>query len=177
MNAIKSLELEVHATNELRRLAINEIANVLPQLQKYIGKKIFTLKGKAKSFEINLLNEVPKAFDNGHASNHMNYITHEYGKLVLRFKLCFNGGSYDVSPSTAYTKYIDHTIELGVIQNGEILTELHTSEKTILMHGLERVIDFKTELDLIHVYNALQANADKAKSLITVGRDYYRYIN
>lgn len=134
-NAIK---LEIHGKNELNRIAGLEIANVLPQLEKYLNTKIETLQGFSKKFVINFLKPTPQPLDNGFAQNHGAYLTCSYGSLRLHVKLCFNGGKHE--NKTYYCQYFDRTYHLADIKDN-VLTKVENIDKVYS----RKVIDFETE--------------------------------
>lgn len=176
MKHSKDLALEVHTTNEFNRVIILELAHILPLLVKFIGKKIFTLKGRAKIFEVAFLNPKPIPFEGGFVSIQRCFFTNEYNELKLRFCLCFNGGSYDVRPSTAYTKYVEREVNVGKLENNEKLTSLYELKDIISSYGFDKVLNVEEEIKAIEEYAKLKELAEQAKSRIKVSSDMYRYI-
>jgi len=172
----KGINLEVYTTNEFNRVVKLELAHIMPLLVAFIGKKIFTLKGRAKIFEVAFLQPKVIAFDGGFAQINMCYLDNQYNKLVLRFKLCFNGGSYETTPRTAYTQYLERTIELGELENNEKLLKLYDLNNIIASYGFDTVLDLEDEIKAIEEYAKLKALAEKAKSKIKVSSDMYRYV-
>lgn len=85
MNNAKKL----HAINEVQRLLRLNALYVLPQVEKYIGKKIYTQTGWSKNFKIDFLKEEPAKFNNEYANVH--YIAFEIlgSSIYLRLSLCF----------------------------------------------------------------------------------------
>jgi len=175
-NISKDLKIEIHTSNELNRCIKLELAHILPLLVKFIGKKIFTLKGRAKTFEIDFSKSLPIAFEGGFVSIHRCYFTNKYNKLVLTYGLCFNGGSYDVKPSTAYTRYVDRDVEVGTLENNEKLINLFDVEGIVNSYGFNRVMNVDEELQAIEEYAKLKALTEQAKSKIKVSSDIYKYV-
>ncbi len=176
MTATETLSLEIHTQNEIKRLIKIELDYLLPQLKKYIGKKIFISTGKSKLFNVEFTSAKPIGFKGGFAQVAGCRLDNSYNKLVLVFKICLNGGSYDVSPSTAYTKYSETWVELGVLNKNETLEIVFTTDEIIETHNLDQQLDLDTELYNINEYKILLEKADQAKRKINVAYEFYKYL-
>lgn len=176
MDALKSLQLEIHAKNELNRLAILIIKNLLPQLPQYLGKKITIADGFSKKFIVELFEPFVNNFEGGCAQIVGNRLDYQYDRLEIIIKLCFNGGSYEARPSTAYTKYIEKTFTIGDLENNEVLNSIFTLDKIIDTHKLTNVFDVETELAAINKYKELTQQLNDARRKIQVDAEYYKYL-
>lgn len=124
----------MNAINEYSETLVNFL---LPELQKYIGKRIFLVNGtKAKIFELPEL-ERSDVKEADKYIGYSYYINEQYNKVCLHVRVRINGGSYDVRPSTAYCQYNDRTIELGDTENG-ILKTVDTLEKIVTSWELSK---------------------------------------
>ncbi len=175
-NISKELKLEIYTSNEFNRCIKLELAHTLPLLVKFIDKKIFTLKGRAKTFEIEFSKSLPIGFEGGFVSISRCYLTNKYNKLVLTYCLCFNGGSYDVKPSTAYTRYVERDVEIGTLENNEKLTSLFEFDDLVNLYRFNRLLNVETEIKAIEEYAKLKALTEEAKSKIKVSSDIYKYV-
>src|SRR5687768_7089394 len=112
MKSETELELEIHTSNELKKVIIALIQLVLPMLKPFIGKKIFVADGgKSKLFNIVIPTIVLRAFNGGNVTMQTCYFRSDYNKLVLRISLCFSGGRYE--DNSYYCKYVDRNVDLG----------------------------------------------------------------
>jgi hypothetical protein len=173
---MKDLKLEIHAQNEIKRLMILIINNLIPQLPQYIGKKITVADGFSKKFNVEFFKPFINAFENGHAQIIGIRLEYHFNKLELKLKLCFNGGSYDTRPSTAYTKYIDKTVSIATLTNNEILEKIGDITEIISSNGLDTVIDIDVELKAIKEYKELFEQLTIAKKKINIDADFYKYL-
>lgn len=93
----------------------------LNQATPLIGKKVRTIKNeRAKAFNIVLENV--KGKENG---NHLDVHTwFEFsGRSVwLNVKTCYNGGSWDAKPSTAFCIYVENSVYIGETNDEGALT-------------------------------------------------------
>jgi hypothetical protein len=121
---------KIHAINEVQRLLRLNALFILPQVEKYIGKKIYTQTGWSKNFKIDYLKEEPAKYNNEYANVH--YINLEIlgSSIYLRLSLCF--------------KCDDHTCfyEKNSIFIGEFQRE------NFGHNGILNFVDFKT-LDFV----------------------------
>lgn len=174
---MKELTLEIQAQNALKAFAKTILSAVLPQLTQFIGKKIFLGDGsKSKIFNIDINKFAPAPIKGMHVQAHATYLTNDYGKLQLKVGICLNGGSYDVTPKTAFCKYLDRQIELGILKDGQNLDSIIELDKIVKAYELDEVLDLSDELEKIATYRKLQTQADKSKELIKVDASFYKYL-
>lgn len=177
MNSLKSLKLEIHSKNESNRIILLIIANLLPQLAPFLNKKITTLSGFSKKFVMDFLKPKVNLFENeGFASIVGSYLDVKHNCLYLNLRLCFNGGSYDVQPTTAYTKYTEQRILLGNVINNETLTHITNFDDLVRVYGAENDLDIAKELAAIKVYKMLAEQLAEAKKDIKIDAEYYKYL-
>ncbi len=174
MKFSKDLKIEIHTSNQINILVKKEIAFLLPQLVKYLGKKIFTLKGQAKSFVIAFDDSMPTPFEGGYVSKQGVYLDSSYNKLQLVYRLCFSGGSYE--DRTAYTKYVDRKIEIGEMENVDKLVKLYDLNQIVKSYELDKIINIDEEIKNIEAYAKLKEQANDAKRKINIPEEFYRYV-
>lgn len=157
---IKKLELQAYGKNELRRIARIEIENVLPQLQKYIGKQINTQSGMSKKFVITKLDPKPQPMPGGFASLHVNSISTSYNSLVLKMSICLSGGKYE--DKTYYCQYFDQTFYIGEMN---VFTLVKVCEfKEVANNGqLDDLIVVNEEVEKIERFKQLEEEVRKLK--------------
>lgn len=174
---MENLKREILAQQKLKNFAKKALAEILPQMAQFIGKKIFTTDGsKAKIFKLDPDKIAIEQTQGMHTMVQNCYIFARYGKLQLRICICMNGGSYDVKPSTNWTKYIDRDIEIGISEDGQIVDSLDTLENIIELHGLDKVINEEAEIMKIKQYKDLLKQAEDVKRTIVINKEFYQYL-
>jgi len=116
------LERKIHALNEVNRTAKIVLDNVLPQLEKYLGQKIYLAGGgQASKFTITFPEvELNKFEGKDYAQVHRCYLEKSWHSIYLSFSGCFKND--DV---TCF--YEDVKIWLGDLDNtGQVLTKVRT---------------------------------------------------
>lgn len=181
---MKTLKLEITAQNALNELAKKVLAQALPQLQKIVGKKIFTSTDKkTKFFEefdkefLNLHKIEPNKIQDMFVSNQLSYLKTAYGKIELKLSICLSGGSHDVRPRTAFAKYLDRTIVIGTSADGQTIDSIGEMDAIIKDYDLNKVINLDVELEKIKEYKAAVEKAEKIKATIQIDKEYYRFID
>ena len=159
---MNSSELDVFGKNELNRLALVEINNILPQLEKYIGSKINTLNGFSKKFNIEHLDLKPNPYNNGFAMLHRCYLTLSYHTLKLEFSICFNGGKYE--DHSYYCRYFDKTYYLGESKDNMVLDSIYPIENIIK----SETINLDEQKKLIERYKELEKELSDLKYKIKI---------
>lgn len=109
------LQIKLLAIATLNCYATKFVQEVEQHLQPHIGKDIFKVDGSLKqkySFE-------KSSYDGfeGEGENKFHYSAHywievRHNRVTVETKICVNGGSYDVRPSTAYTQYETSSFKL-----------------------------------------------------------------
>lgn len=136
-------ERKVYGTNLINDLSIKAVQKILPQLEKFINKKVATVNNdKTKIFVVELL-QVPFVSESG--ETYRSYLKFEYGRLTLFNDVTvkdkeYEGGGYGV---TYYKKEID----LGYITNG-ILIEVSTFDKICSYNSLNTVFCAKEQKEI-----------------------------
>lgn len=174
---MEDLKREITIGNAYNIFAKKAIAIVLPQLAQFIGKKVFTADGsKAKIFNIDLSKITIDPIEGMHTMVQNCYLTTKYNKLCLVLKISCNGGSYDVRPQTAWTKYVGTDIEIGQSKDGQIIDSIDTIENIVKLHNLDNIINLEEEIEKINTYKSLEKQAEEAKRKIKVGAEFYKYL-
>lgn len=171
------LKREITISNAYNKFAKTVLAMILPQLPQFIGKKIFLADGsRAKLFTANFYGREDLKIEGMHVSVQNCYLHEKYKKLQLSLRISCNGGSYEVKPTTGWTKYVGVDFELGTCNDGQTLDSVDTLENIVKMYGLDNVIDFNEEMQKIKTYKELEKQAEEAKRKIKVGAEYYKYL-
>ncbi len=172
---MKALQREIEAKNALKAHAKNVFAHILPQLDKYLNKKIFDIKGnKIKSFVIDMGDIKPYSPNDANGEyvrNHVCYLSAKYNKIELKLSICLNGGDSD--KHTQYTKYKDMVYVFGECESNQVLTHIDTLENIIEWYRLNDVINLDAELAKIEEVKVLTEQIAKVKRTINIGSEYY----
>lgn len=169
----KDLRIEVDAQNMLKKFAKIALAVILPSLDQFIGKKIFTVSGdKTKTYAptadiYRALVPQPEAVGELKANIQNCYLDASYGRLELKLRLSFYGIS---------NKYLEKSLTLGEIKDGQTIDSLRTMEEIIKNNNLDELMNADEELQKVRTYKKLQEQADEAKSKIKVGYEFYKYL-
>lgn len=117
------------STQEVKVLAINTLYEYAQQFYEYeklhfgqfIGKDIFKIDGSIKAkYEHEKLSFSGKLNDGTNVNAHY-WFTSRHGYFDIHVKICVNGGSYDVSPSTAFCQYEETTLTLFKIEENKLI--------------------------------------------------------
>ena len=130
--------MNIHALNEVNRLAYLEVQNILPQLDKYLGKKILTLNGLAKSFNIDLLKQKPKSFNDEYSELQYCILTNEHNFLVLKISICLK-----FNDSTVF--YERRSIILAKTKNFNLISIYDFEKKNFPKYDLTEQISLLKE--------------------------------
>ena len=116
------LEKKIHAVNEVNRIGKIILDNVLPQLEKYLGQKIFLVNGdKSSKFVINYPEvELNKFEGKEYAELHRCYIRKSYHNIYLSISGCFK-----CNETSCFYEEVE--IWLGDLdESGQVLKSLRT---------------------------------------------------
>ena len=123
-NTIKksNIEVKVIALNTLNEYAEKIILHELNHFTKFIGKDVFKVNGTiTQKYENEKLDFKGTLPDGTHYTAHSWLSFSRYSGLQVTVKICVNGGSYDVHPSTAFCQYEQLTTTLLNTDNGVLL--------------------------------------------------------
>ena len=143
-----NLEQQIEGVNKINGLTIKSLNHILPQLQKYVGKKILITTGFSKNFNIEHL-VIENIFIRA-------YISQSYGNLILNIDTTIKVGEFSY-------EYFKNTIYLGTIKEG-VLQSLESIETLISEYQLDRVYEYnfvKIAQEQIHSYEKLISNLKK----------------
>lgn len=115
---LSALTREIHGQNEINRIAYEIVLDLLPQVAKFIGKRVTTISGLAAKFKDGVL--IKKVLPVPVLEDHKfqirsSYITERCNNLYLNVSICLYGGSYE--DNTAYTSYFERTYCLGKVKD------------------------------------------------------------
>jgi hypothetical protein len=157
-NLSKITEIEIYANNELNRITYDILNDLIPTLESYKGKKIYTADGKITAKTP--LEITPPADGKIGSSNYKGdlyrsttaYINNSGSSLWLNISLCFNGGNYD--KNTSFAKYFKKEIYLGTMKT-QILNEVKTLEYTAEIYNLGEILNIEKVNKKIEEFNDL----------------------
>jgi len=129
------LEKKVHAVNEVNRLAKLALEFVLPELQKYVGQKIYLVNGdKASKFNIEFPELQPNKFEGKeYALLHNTYLHKSYKSVYFKLSCSFKN-----TDATCF--YEDINIWVGDLDDsGQVLTNVRTEEFPFKNYNVEEI--------------------------------------
>ena len=121
------LARKCYGLNKINGLTRRNLKIILPQLEKYVGKKVKLATGdKAKSFKVDLL-DVPFSPEDG--ASYRTHLKFEYMRLnlfndVTVKNVDYEGGGYGVS-------YYKKEPYLGIVNEDGILTRVYTFDEIV----------------------------------------------
>lgn len=160
-----NVKLECHFQNETLRVLLNQTLHVLPQMQKYLGKKIFTANdGRAKIF--NLEYAPWKAIPAGKGKvteQGSGFILERSGsRIELKLTLCFTEHQGN---EQLYCRYFKRSATLGRLdENTHQILESVSNESSL--DDLRLVVNADEEYKKILKYKALLEQAQSIPKLI-----------
>lgn len=127
----------VYGNNLINKLSIEAVKKILPQLEKFVGKKVMTVKQeKTSKFVVELL-KVPYNDENG--ESYRSYLTFRYNKLVLFNDVTVKDVSYS---SGGYgCTYYQREIDLGELCEGGTLSKIYDFDSICEREGLNKSFD------------------------------------
>lgn len=169
--SLNTIELNVFAENEINKVSIDNLKKVLPQLEKYKGKKIHLANGtRAKGFEV----EVLEYSDKENQINLRTFISFYnmvgYTQLNLRQDLIVPtkahvGGGYSVS-------YFNKDLTIGRVVNG-VLESIVDLEQIITDYRLSTSYKYTEVKELIKKQEALEEEARKIGNIVNKFKKYH----
>jgi hypothetical protein len=118
-------EIKVLAINTLYEYAEKFYNYEKEYLSKFIGVNVFKVDGSLKAkYDHEKLAFKGQLSDGTYFDAHY-WLSYRHGYLDICVKICINGGSYDVQPTTAFCQYENTTITLFKTQDDK-LTETNT---------------------------------------------------
>ncbi len=135
------VEQKVLAVNLMHKYAKEFIEYELKHFNQFIGVNIFKVNGDIKQkYEHEKLSFKGRLNDGTWCDVHY-WFTSQYS-FDIHVKLCINGGSYDVRPSTAFCHYEEQSYELFKIDKGILAKSERTNKNLDIQYDV-------TELQVI----------------------------
>jgi len=122
-NSIKktAVEIKVLAINTLYEYAEKYFNHEKQRLSAFIGMDIFKVDGSFKAkYDSPKLSDKLQLPDGTWLNAHYWFNNNNYS-LDLHVKICVNGGSYDVNPTTAFCQYEEQSFTLFKKENGKLI--------------------------------------------------------
>jgi hypothetical protein len=116
---MNKIEQKVRAINALNKYAAQVYEHEKKHFQQFEGLDIFKVNGEIKQkYQHDKMQPVEEKNEHGeHVSIHY-YMEKNNYNLQFKVKICLNGGSYDVTPSTAFCLYEYKTLYIMNIESG-----------------------------------------------------------
>jgi hypothetical protein len=170
---LNALALQVHGQNEVNRILYETASDLLPQLEQYIGKKIFTQTGKSAKFSCTFKEVKINPFQSGNKGGDFTLITdrqliEKSDGLILVIGICLNGGLYE--DKTYYCQYFENTVYLGQVKEN-ILQNLNGRS---LLTPLKKVINLKDQERKILQYKNMASKLKELNLKIVVPDHFYK---
>ncbi len=107
-----NVEIKVLAVNTLYEYAEKYILHEYNRLKPLIGLDIFKVDGSFKAkYDAPKLSDKLQLADGTWVNAHYWFNNNKYG-FDIHVKICVNGGSYDVTPTTAFCQYQEQSFTL-----------------------------------------------------------------
>lgn len=157
------LEKKIHAVNEVNRIGEIILNNVLPQLEKYIGQKIYLVNGNCSNkFVIDFPKVELKKFEGKEYSQlHRCYVRKSYRSIYLSISGCFQ-----CNDTSCF--YEELEIWLGDLEDdGQVLKSLRTEPYQFNQYNADTV------RELLKEKQAVEKKLDEIKGKIRIFLDGY----
>lgn len=158
-----ALKVHVFGKNKLNEFIVLYLAQIVPQVKTYIGKKVFLASGKmSANFNIEI-KDIPTqpSEENFFLTIHRNGVYVKYEKLVFSFSISLNNGGGGV--------YFDREVWLADIDKNGVAQPLkmsETLEEIVESYGFDKRMDFEVEKAAILAYQDKVKELDAAKSKV-----------
>ncbi len=165
-----NVEVKVLAINTLYKYALLTIEQEINHFKKFIGIDIFKVDGSIKQ---KYINPDSKVFE-GKLEDGTYYHVHSwykvgYGCFDLCVKICINGGSYDVKPTTAFCQYEEVRTTMFDLVEGSKLKETNTDRS--YLQTVYNVEDLTRKAE--NVKNAAKVYETAQNSMPYIFRDVF----
>jgi hypothetical protein len=115
-----SAEIKVLAVNTLYEWAEVFYKAEKEHFSKFIGIDIFKVDGSIKQKYDHEKQSFKGQLPDGTWVNAHYWFTNRYNSFDIHIKVCVNGGSYDVKPTTAFCQYEEMTLTLFNTKDGKL---------------------------------------------------------
>ena len=160
-------ELTIYGHNELGRVSAQILAQVIPQLESYTGRKIYTAEGKPTAKAPVLIEQVPPIPYKAGKGETSAYISNSGNSLWLKVKICLHGGKYADSPrekGTNYAQYFENYYYIGEMQ-AQTLEKVQTLEKIRENYSFETLSRDEIS-EQVRAYNEAIQTAENLRRLL-----------
>jgi hypothetical protein len=151
-------EVKVLAVNTLYQYAEQFFNYERQYFSQYLGQSIFKVDGSVKAKYEHEKQSFKGQLPDGTWVNAHYWFTNRYNCFDIHIKICVNGGSYDVKPSTAFCQYDEMTLEMFKIEDGK------------LIDSPQDISHLKERFD-IDSLKAIAANIEQAKKMYESAAD------
>lgn len=161
-----------NANLELNQIIKDTLNDVLPHLSTFVGKKICKVDGSLMKSAESLKALMPTLKHANGSEYPIAHIRFEYRTIIIYFKICKSGGSYDDKPSTAYCEYFERSVTIGQVPN-QVLEGVNNYDDIIVGYNLNKEpLNVLEEMAKVEKFKELKAELDELyRSIDSVIRD------
>lgn len=122
---------------ELNKIIKDTLKVVLPALEKFQGKKISKTDASLMKSVESLKALMPTLKRADGSSYPIARINFQYNEIQIVFRICKSGGSYDVTPSTAYCEWFERSVCIGQTHN-QVLVGVDNYNSIVSAYDLDK---------------------------------------
>ncbi len=147
---MSTIAQKIEGYNKLNSLTVEELKTLLPQLQKFVGKRISIATGFSKTFHV----------EHYKASTLRCYLTNSYGSLVLNIDVNIRIGECSC-------KYFKNWIYVGDIDKEGILSSVESFEDLCTKYELNEEFDINVIKSKVSIIEDLEKEIRDIKKSIS----------
>lgn len=157
------IEILIEGRNEMNTIVKKTLKKLLPELEKYKGKKICKADGTLTKSAQGLNEFLPTMKRPDGTSYYISYFSFKYDSMYINFRFSKSGGSYDDSPSTAYCEYFQKEVSIANVPFRE-LVGVDDIEALIVHYDLNAKINLSDQKKKVAKY---QVEEEKLRKLLS----------
>lgn len=158
-----NLKQNVQGENLLNKTIMQELQNLLPQLQKYVGKRILTQTGKSAKFIIEHIK----------VDNFRCYLDTSAYSIWLKADVCTQGEPD--KNGNRLTTYFKKEIYLGKMKSSGELESIEDFDSICKNWKLNEVIEEQQVFNTIEKYKQLKAELDIIYNDFPIDKNFLKY--
>lgn len=158
-----NIQQNITGENLINKLTVNELNNLLPQLQKYVGTKILTQSGKSAKLKYEHTKE-----NNFRA--HLDISTYS-----IWLKCDVSTQSAPDKNDVCTTTYFKRDIYLGEMKNDGTLKSLEDLNIILINWSLTNVIELEKVNEQIKKYKELKQQIEAIENNFQLNKNFLKY--
>jgi hypothetical protein len=120
-NKKSNVEVKILSVNNLYKYAKQFFEYERTHFLQFLGQSIFKVDGSVKAKFDHEKQSYKGQLPDGTWVNAHYWFTSSYGYFDIHVKICVNGGSYDVKPTTVFCQYDETTLTMFKIEDGKLI--------------------------------------------------------